>query len=190
MIIPICIILVVLSALLFKADLSIGKRKMNNTDNINKEYVKLTNMADQHIQTLKSKKSVENEQTLAAVMFIQSHKNYIRCLFKNEKIRTRQDAAVKFIASHVKNFNADVVRKELTKIGLYSHKRVRNSLFVILNLLYLVLTYFRYILVEPDIFGIFVADSLGLYFIYFLICFGLGAKFCSSKVPLYLYKDI
>ncbi len=163
---------------------------MNNTDNINKEYVKLTNMADQHIQTLKSKKSVENEQTLAAVMFIQSHKNYIRCLFKNEKIRTRQDAAVKFIASHVKNFNTDVVRKELTKIGLYSHKRVRNSLFVILNLLYLVLTYFRYILVEPDIFGIFVADSLGLYFIYFLICFGLGAKFCSSKVPLYLYKDI
>lgn len=155
----------------------------------NEHYSKLVNMADKHIEKLNSANKELNDQTLAALMFIKSHKNYIKFLVLNSKIRCRQDDVLKFIKENVGPFDKDVVKWELTKIGIPSHAFMERLLALIFISIYIFLAYYFY----PT--GIDEASLVNYYVnivyggvTYSMIMWCIGAKFICSKLPLYFYK--
>lgn len=155
----------------------------------NEHYSKLVNMADKHIEKLNSANKKLNDQTLAALMFIKSHKNYIKFLVLNSKIRCRQDDVLKFIKENVGSFDKDVVKWELTKIGIPSHAFMERLLALIFISIYIFLAYYFYPTGHDETsLANYHVDVVGCGVIYSMIMWSIGAKFLCSKLPLYFYK--
>ena len=155
---------------------------------INKHYNQISQLADKHIERIQSNSKVQTEQTIAAIMFIKSHKNYIRYLFINSKIRMRHNNALKFIRDNVGNFDENIVSNELNKIGLLSHKFVHRFLILFFSIIYWTIVPLFYKPADAITLSLYIVDIIGMYGLYACFCFIIGGLFCSSKLPLYFYK--
>lgn len=155
---------------------------------INKHYSQLSKIADKHIEKIQANNKVQTEQTIAAIMFIKSHKNYIRYLFVNSKIRLRHNNALKFIRDNVGDFDKDVVSNELNKIGLLSHKFIHRFLILFFSIIYWSIVPIFYKTEDAVTLALYVINIIGMYGLYACFCFIIGGLFCSSTLPLYFYK--
>lgn len=153
------------------------------------EYNRLSEIANIHISTLKDKHEVTNTKTLAAAMFIQSHKYYIRGLFDNIPVYERQDAAVKFIKLHVTDFDEAKIRKELSKIGLIKPHTIIKWYAILFTPLYIGLSsYYHYD--DINSIGICITYSVLIFLLIMLISIGCMLLVSISKMPFYLKKDL
>lgn len=168
-------------------------RQINNMSqqmkSTNKHYEKLTSLANNHIEKLKSNNETANEQTLAAIMFIKSHKNYLRYLALNNKICNRQHSILEFVKDNIGSFNYKDVKWELTKIGIVSSLFVYIVSFIFFTLLYLIIVPTTiYTSIDEPIMGIYILNMIIGYISYVVIACQITSFFILTRIPLYFYK--
>ncbi len=152
----------------------------------NEHYQKLVVAAKKNMEIDLAKGKVQNERTIAAVMFIKTHKNFIRNNANGRKIRMRQNMAIADIKEHVSGFDHDLIKWELTKIGIPSHKFV--SLFLSI---FFMAAYVRAwpVFIEVATTTIDkVALTMFSFCVYYIVCLILGGMICSSKIPTYICR--
>ena len=103
---------------------------------MSEKFEKLCKEADSHLESERRAQEQIYKNTLTALSFIDTKKEYIKYLCSKHTIEHRYKRAMMFITDNIGTVNEKVIRRKLFKIGIFRERAIYLMWFVPVNLVH------------------------------------------------------
>lgn len=150
---------------------------------MNKKYAEIAKIADSHIEKLKANNDAINEDTIAGLMFISTHSNYLKTNVRSHKVRKRHNAAMIVITKHLTKYDHKQLSYALSRAGILTHNQINLFFWLLFFGSIYALYHFCYDMLSIDNFiSLIIVISFGTFII--------GSIYCSSTLPSFITRKL
>lgn len=150
---------------------------------MNKKYAEIAKLADSHIEKIKANNAQINEDTIAGLMFISTHSNYLKTNVRSYKVRKRHNAAMSIVTRQLTKYDHKQLSYALSRAGILTHNQINLFFWLLFLGSIYALYHFCYDILPIDGFiSLIIVIGFGTFII--------GSIYCSSTLPSFITRKI